>query len=81
MNIEFEKKVKILTLNFEIEIRKLEEKYNEVVFINNQNLRGLNQKIQEYQERLKELDKTSISSNDNDLFRFQKRGKKSIEQK
>jgi len=35
MNIEFEKKVKILTLNFEIEIRKLEEKYNEVVCINN----------------------------------------------
>lgn len=30
MSLEFEKKVKILNLNFEIEIRKLEEKYNEV---------------------------------------------------
>ena len=30
LNNEFEKKVKILNQNFELEIRKLEEKYNEV---------------------------------------------------
>jgi hypothetical protein len=29
MNLEFEKKLKIMNLNFEIEIRKLEEKHNE----------------------------------------------------
>lgn len=62
MNLEFEKKVKILTLNFEIEIRKLEEKYNEVIIFIMQNLRGLNQKILEYQELLKEVDKKSIPS-------------------
>lgn len=62
MNLDFEKKVKILTLNFEIEIRKLEEKYNEVIIFIMQNLRGLNQKILEYQELLKEVDKKSIPS-------------------
>jgi len=54
MELDFEKKIKILTLNSEMEIRKLEDKYNE-------NTKDLKKKLIDYEENMKKLSSTSKS--------------------